>query len=292
MPALKGNWENAFSGKQLDSVHEETLAVSATGVIVDKKHIRPLLLQRRRHRLTEENPRKVLAPGKKVLLEGKVKKRANISSKESVRIRRVIIGILPYVKIANLYQDANSATNVCLDTLRLMGSPEKSRRKVVERISCLTEGVYTIWLHHIKIRERMGPRQGIVRKCEPQEHNPCAPKFQDRTLQENLQQERCAQREAWDLATNVYQLKAKHKDTFYSPTEAWVRRAPSSKKPEKRDFVVDSRASMHMLRREDLNSAELETPRKFRNPTTVNTANEKCKQMRRHKKTFTILIFS
>ena len=36
-PALRGKWENAFSGKQLDGVQEETLAVSATGVIVVKK---------------------------------------------------------------------------------------------------------------------------------------------------------------------------------------------------------------------------------------------------------------
>ena len=34
---MQGKWKNAFSGKQLDSVQEETLAVSATGVIVDKK---------------------------------------------------------------------------------------------------------------------------------------------------------------------------------------------------------------------------------------------------------------
>ena len=44
---LKGKWKNALSEKQLDGVQEETLAV-------DKKHNRPLLLQRRRHRLTEE----------------------------------------------------------------------------------------------------------------------------------------------------------------------------------------------------------------------------------------------
>ena len=58
-------------------------------------------------------------------------KRAQIFSKGLARIRRVSIGILPYVKITNLYRDANSATNVCSDTLSLMGSPAKSRSKVV-----------------------------------------------------------------------------------------------------------------------------------------------------------------
>ena len=62
--------------------------------------------------------------------------------------------------------------------------------------------------------------QGAVQRCEPQERNPCAPKFEDGTLQE------------WDLANNVYQLKARDKATFHSPTEAWVMLAPSWKKPE------------------------------------------------------------
>ena len=44
---------------------EETLAVSATGIIVDNKHKRPLLLERLRHRLTEGDLRKALAPGEK-----------------------------------------------------------------------------------------------------------------------------------------------------------------------------------------------------------------------------------
>ena len=60
-------------------------------------------------------------PGDKVLLKGKARKRAAMSSKESV------------LKFTSLFRYANSATNVCSDTLRLMGSPVKSRRKVVEK---------------------------------------------------------------------------------------------------------------------------------------------------------------
>ena len=56
------------------------------------------------------------------------------------------------------------------------------------------------------------------------------------------------------------------------PTEASVTPAPSSKKPEEREFVVDSGASMHMLSEKDLSSAELDTLRKSRNPTTLITA--------------------
>ena len=44
-------------------------------------------------------------------------------------------------------------------------------------------------------------------------------------------------------------------------------------KQEGREFVADSGASMHMFSKKDLNSAELETMRMSRNPTTVMTAN-------------------
>ena len=42
---------------------------------------------------------------------------------------------------------------------------------------------------------------------------------------------------------------------------------------EEREFVVYSGASMHMLSKKDLNSAELETVRVSKSPTTVVTAN-------------------
>ena len=43
-------------------------------------------------------------------------------------------------------------------------------------------------------------------------------------------------------------------------------------KPEERDFVVDSGASMHMISKKDLNSADLETVTTSTSPTTVITA--------------------
>ena len=54
--------------------------------------------------------------------------------------------------------------------------------------------------------------------------------------------------------------------------EEWVLPVASTKEPEEREFVVDSGASMHMVSKKDLNSAELETMRTSRNPTTVMTA--------------------
>ena len=59
-----------------------------------------------------------------------------------------------------------------------------------------------------------------------------------------------------------------------SPTNEWCLPAPSVIKPEEREFVVDSGASIHMLSRKDLNSATLETEtvRVSRSPTAVVTA--------------------
>ena len=59
---------------------------------VERKHNRPLLLWDRRHELTEEDLRKETLPGE--------------ASKEILRIRHVIIGILPHVKITKLNRDA------------------------------------------------------------------------------------------------------------------------------------------------------------------------------------------
>ena len=44
-------------------------------------------------------------------------------------------------------------------------------------------------------------------------------------------------------------------------------------KPEEREFVVDSVASMHMIRKKDLNDAEMDTLTKSCSPSTVITAN-------------------
>ena len=68
-------------------------------------------------------------------------------------------------------------------------------------------------------------------------------------------------------------LKEKHKTAFFSPSENWCLPSPSTIKPEGREFVVDSGASMHMISKKDLNSAELETVTTSRSPTTVFTAN-------------------
>ena len=106
--------------------------------------------------------------------------------------------------------------------------------------------------HQTKIRKRKGPSQGIIQKCEPHERSPCAPKLGERSNEENLHQERCARRAAWDLAKSVFQLENADKAAFHSPIEARATPAPTSTTPEEREFAVDSGASMHMLSKKEL----------------------------------------
>ena len=82
---------------------------------------------------------------------------------------------------------------------------------------------------------------------DPHQRNPNAPKFEDRFQEETEWQERCAREAAWKLAKNIPKLKEKDKTVFFSPSENRCLPAPSTLKPEEREFVVDSGASMHMI---------------------------------------------
>ena len=67
--------------------------------------------------------------------------------------------------------------------------------------------------------------------------------------------------------------KRTDKAACYYPVEEWVLPATSTKDPEEREFVVDSGASMHMVSKKEINSAELETMRTSRSPTMEMTPN-------------------
>ena len=67
--------------------------------------------------------------------------------------------------------------------------------------------------------------------------------------------------------------KRKDNATFFSLTDEWSLPAASTITPEEGEFVVDSGASMHMVSRKDLNSADLDTVKVSKNPATVVTAN-------------------
>ena len=99
-----------------------------------------------------------------------------------------------------------------------------------------------------------------------------APKFEDRSQEETEWQEQGAREAAWKMARCVLKLKEKNKAAFFSPSKNRCLPA-STVKPEEREFVVDSGASMHMISKKDFNSAEMDTLTKSCSPTIVITAN-------------------
>ena len=79
-------------------------------------------------------------------------------------------------------------------------------------------------------------------------------------LQEGLQDKSDAPAEMrGNLPGKSASSKQEDKATFYSPSDEWIFRAASTFKTEEREFVVDSGASIHMVSKKDLNSAELDT---------------------------------
>ena len=98
---------------------------------------------------------------------------------------------------------------------------------------------------------------GMICPGDPHQRIPNAPKFEDRSQEETEWQERCAREAAWKLVQHTLKIKEKNKAAFFSPSVHWCLPARSTLKPEEREFVVNSGASMHMISKKDLNFAEL-----------------------------------
>ena len=52
-----------------------------------------------------------------------------------------------------------------------------------------------------------------MQKCEPHKRSPDAPKCEDKTQEETLQQEQCARKDAWEMTKNFHNLKDTGKTT-------------------------------------------------------------------------------
>ena len=84
-------------------------------------------------------------------------------------------------------------------------------------------------LHHTKMGEKRVHRKRVIQKCEPQERNPCAPKCEDKTLQENLSTRTLHQQRSMGLCEKCLKAQNKGQCHVLLPAEAWVMPAPSSK---------------------------------------------------------------
>ena len=124
---------------------------------------------------------------------------------------------------------------------------------------------------HTKIRDQ-NPSLSYICPGEPHARSPNAPKFEDRSQEETECQELGAREAAWKLAKNVFKLKEHQRATFFSSLENRCLPA-STLRPEEREFVVDSGASMHMISKKYLSKAVMDTLTKSCSPTIVITAN-------------------
>ena len=110
---------------------------------------------------------------------------------------------------------------------------------------------------HAKIRDQ-NPSLGMICPDELHQRSPNAPTFEDRSQEETERQEQGAREAARKLAKSILKLKEKNKATFFSPSENRCLPA-STPKLDKREFVLDSGALMHMISKKDLNDAEMDT---------------------------------
>ena len=166
--------------------------------------------------------------------------------------------IIEYTSMGCVFQDMKPPKS----TLR----KSSDMQKPIQRVK-FTKAI----ARHTKIRDH-NPSLGYICPGELHDHNPNAPKFEDRSQEETEWQEQGAREAAWRLAKSVLKLKEHARATFFSPSEN--RCLPASNlKPEEREFVVDSGASMHMISKKDLSNAEMDTLTKSSSPTIVITAN-------------------
>ena len=91
-------------------------------------------------------------------------------------------------------------------------------------------------LRQASIREKKGPSLGKLQVKHHHQRSPHAMKFEDRSHEETEREQRCARNKEGNLSKNKFKLKEKDQVTFYSI----------------------SGASMHMVSKRDLNSAELD----------------------------------
>ena len=76
-----------------------------------------------------------------------------------------------------------------------------------------------------------------------------------------------------EAGQKYFSIQGENEAAFFSPSENWCLPAPSTLIQEEREFVVDSRASMHMISIKNLNSDEMDTLTKSCSPTIVMTSN-------------------
>ena len=127
-------------------------------------------------------------------------------------------------------------------------------------------------VRHANIRDQ-NPSLGMICPGDPHQRNPKSQNLRIglRKRWNGRSDVPVKQRGGWPK--KILKINEKHKTAFFSPPENWCVPSPSTLKPEEREIVVDSGASMHMISKKYFNSVELETVTNQESPITVKTAN-------------------
>ena len=137
-------------------------------------------------------------------------------------------------------------------------------RKPIQRVK-FTKAV----ARHAKNRDQ-NPSLGCICPGEPHESSPTAPKFEV-SGGDRVARARCP-RSSVEAGQKCSEIEGEKQSSIL--LTFGNRCLPAANlKPEEREFVVDSGASMHMISKKDLNDAEMDTLTKSCSPTIVITAN-------------------
>ena len=212
--ALRGKFESVFSGRHMDSVPKETHVVpvmtSKTLETEDKvrgeKDDRHLLHPtRRQNRLTarDKHPHRDQAVNRKTRwIRVKIPCRLRFCQNPSCKSEK---GCVHGDKCHVRHVEAEGKPSEKSKKGGAKGSVAMLKEST--QLSCVSQDSFPRksslrergnWDQNT--RERKRPSRGIIKKCEPQESSPCAPKFGERSHEETLHQERCARRVALDSA--------------------------------------------------------------------------------------------
>ena len=108
----------------------------------------------------------------------------------------------------------NSETKKVQGCVSQNSDPKKSILRKAGQVRLNASAGHTIkfsgrTLYEIRIRERKGPSRGVIKKGEPHDRTPCAPKFEEGTPEETSRQEDRARKAAWDLARKNKQAQSR-----------------------------------------------------------------------------------
>ena len=135
-----------------------------------------------------------------------------------------------------------------------------------ERFSRMTRPNSEWDLHHlgnkyVLKRENLGFAVGVIQTGSQNPRNPNVPTFDERSIEWTLSMKEIARKAAWIFHKKVYRVSGSYnedRNKFFKPSSTSNVSSPSKTTSKKRDFIVHSGASLHMMSKTDVALGEQE----------------------------------